>query len=573
MNVQLLILNLRLLPALVAGLVVAQALGQEAALPKPPGNEDYLKFALREEGDVDRGKALFMDEQRLACSKCHSLDGQGSKAGPDLFAAGDKFGRREIIDSVLSPSATIADSYNTTLLETKSGEGFSGILKQVTDEWIELMGADAHRIRVPTREIKERRISGISLMPEGLQTGLTREEFNDLIEYLVSLKQPESAGMLHRGMPAVIPQLAKPVTLQPLVVEELKFDHPVWFGTLPGCSNEFLVIEHQTKRIWRLERNAKTSGETKSLFADFGPVNPAEGGLMAMASHPKFCANRKYYLFDRIVDRGQIAVLILEREAASDCRRDSGRDSRIILKVPQVTTGHFGGWLDFGPDGFLYASLGDSGPQEDPSGNAQNRRLLLGKMLRIDVDHAGATKAYSVPPDNPFVGQTEMPPEIWAIGFRAPWRFSFDFATGDLWVGDVGQDRYEKVAIVRRGENHGWNVYEAFTPFSNRYRRDGETFVPPVFAYARKFGPSVTGGFVYRANPRSSFQGVYIFGDYESRRIFGMTQENRVLKKVRQIGTASQRIVSFGQDEKGELYVVGYEGMIYKMELEGAVFE
>ena len=145
--------------------------------------------------------------------------------------------------------------------------------------------------------------------------------------------------------------------------------------------------------------------------------------------------------------------------------------------------------------------------------------------------------------------------------------------TGNLWVGDVGQDRYEKVCIVRRGENHGWNVYEAFAPFSNRYRRENEIYVPPVFAHARKFGPSVTGGFVYRADPRSSFYGTYVCGDYESRRIFALTQENRALKKVRQIGTAPQRIVSFGQDESGEIYLVGYEGMIYRMDFSGAIFE
>jgi hypothetical protein len=116
-------------------------------------------------------------------------------------------------------------------------------------------------------------------------------------------------------------------------------------------------------------------------------------------------------------------------------------------------------------------------------------------------------------------------------------------------------------------------VYEGFERFSNRYRHEGETYVPPVFAYGRKYGPSITGGFVYRANPRSTFQGVYIFGDYESRRVFGLTQEKRVLKTVRQIAGAAQRIVSFGQDQHGGLYLVGYEGMIYKIDFDGAIFE
>jgi hypothetical protein len=140
-------------------------------------------------------------------------------------------------------------------------------------------------------------------------------------------------------------------------------------------------------------------------------------------------------------------------------------------------------------------------------------------------------------------------------------------------VGDVGQDRVEEAAVVRRGENHGWNVYEGFEPFSNRYRKDGGSYVAPVFAYRRKYGNSITGGYVYRGDQRSSFYGVYICGDYTSKRIWGVAQENRVLKAVRQIATSPQFIASFGTDEQGNIYVVGYEGMIYKMDLAGAVFD
>jgi glucose/arabinose dehydrogenase len=160
-----------------------------------------------------------------------------------------------------------------------------------------------------------------------------------------------------------------------------------------------------------------------------------------------------------------------------------------------------------------------------------------------------------------------------ALGFREPWRFSFDPVTRDLWVGDVGQDRVEEVAIVRKGENHGWNVYEGFEPFSNRYRRDRADYVAPVFAYRRKYGNSVTGGYVYRGDKKSPFYGVYICGDYTSKRIFGVSQENRVLKSVRQIGTSPQFIASFGIDHQGEIYIVGYEGMIYKLDFGGARFD
>jgi glucose/arabinose dehydrogenase len=161
-------------------------------------------------------------------------------------------------------------------------------------------------------------------------------------------------------------------------------------------------------------------------------------------------------------------------------------------------------------------------------------------------------------------------PEIWAAGLREPWRYSFDPVTGELWVGDVGQDLYEEVDVVTKGENYGWNVIEGFAPFSNQYRRQGERFSPPVFAYGRKYGVSVTGGYVYRGDRSSELYGAYIFGDFQSRRIFALTREGTELKTARQIGLAPQRIVSFSRGPAGELYLVGYEGTIYRMELERA---
>src|SRR4051812_3665614 len=194
-------------------------------------------------------------------------------------------------------------------------------------------------------------------------------------------------------------------------------------------------------------------------------------------------------------------------------------------------------------------------------------------MLRIDVDRRDAGLAYAIPADNPFRGRTDARPEIWAVGFREPWRFSFDRATGDLWVGDVGQDRVGEVTMVRRGENHGWNVYEGFEAYSNRQRRPEITYVAPVFAYKRRYGNSITGGEVYRGDPTSSFYGVYVCGDYTSRRIWGVTQQDRVLKTIRQIGTSPESIASFATDERGNLYVVSYEGMVYQIDFSVTRFD
>ncbi len=559
-------------------IAVATILFGPAYCQEKPNAEiaEYVKSALLQEGDIERGKTLFASE-RLSCAKCHSIDGTRSKAAPDLFAAGEKFGRREIIESVLTPSMRIADGYETTMLLLNEGKVVSGIIKNATDQSIELLIQNGELIQVASDEIDARRTSPTSIMPQGMHAILSKVEFNDLIEFLVSLKQGDTAAQISQGMPNRINELARSVQLHPIISNSLKFDNPVWLESLPGSAGGLLVIEHQVRKIWLLLKTKDESTvedlDRKKLFLDLGPAAPNEGRLVAIALHPNFLSNRKYYLFERVTVDGMMIVNIVEREASKDGQSDSGREPRLILQVPQTTGAHIGGWLEFGPDGFLYISFGDSGPQEDPNGNAQNRALLLGKIIRIDVDRHAGEKAYSIPKDNPFVSDPGTLPEIWALGFRAPWRLSFDRITGDLWVGDVGQDRYEEVSIVRRGENHGWNAYEGFEAFSNRYRRKSENYTPPIFAYGRRYGPSVTGGFVYRADPHSSFYGKYIFGDYESRRIFALTQRDRTLLEIRQIGIAPQRIVSFGQDADGEIYVVGYEGILYKINFSAATFE
>ena len=292
-----------------------------------------------------------------------------------------------------------------------------------------------------------------------------------------------------------------------------------------------------------------------------------------MAFHPKFLENRKYYLKYQMFEDGKVCTLIVEKRFDADFKGDSGQAARRILKIVSVAEDHSGGCLQFGPDGFLYIVMGDTGPHNDPNGHAQNLELLLGKLMRIDVDHSENGQAYAIPSDNPFRGRSDVRPEIWAYGFRNPWRFSFDHVTGDLWLADVGQDRVEEVDIVHQGENYGWNVYEGFEPFSNQYRKEGRTFTPPVFAYKRKYGVSITGGHVYRADKNSSFYGVYVCGDYVSKRIFGVTQENGALKTVRQIGVVPQGLVSFSEDEAGHLYAVGYEGMVYQLDFTDACFD
>lgn len=550
-----------------------------------PSIKPYQDLALNRDGDPVRGRHLFFNESKGACASCHSIDGSASKAGPDLFAVGDKLPRRDIIESILEPSALIAVGYGATILETKTGDEFIGVIQEASESHIELKTAAGESVKIAVSDVQSQRGSAISLMPEALHAAFSREEFTDLVQFLTTLREPENLLMSKVGMPAEIPELARPVALRPFFKEELRFPHAfvqkpgdirsglVWFSQAPGVSNRFFVV-HQTGKIWLLEKSA--NGDQKTLFADFSSElfnERGPNGLLGMAFHPKFPQNGRYFLKHQVFENGKIATVLVEKLASDDRRHDSGKPSRRLLKIVSVTQDHSGGCIEFGPDGYLYLGMGDTGPQRDPQGHGQDMRTLLGKIIRIDVDQQSTQLPYGIPVDNPFLNQPGTRPEIWASGFREPWRFTFDCLTGDLWVGDVGQDRVEEAAIVRRGENHGWNVYEGFEPFSNRYRKSGATYIPPVFAYRRKYGNSITGGYVYRADPASSFYGVYICGDYTSRRIWGIRQKNRALEMVREIGISPRGIASFATDQEGNIYLVGYEGMVYKLDFSETRFD
>jgi putative heme-binding domain-containing protein len=507
------------------------------------------------------------------------VDGSASKAGPDLFAAGDAFGRRDLIEAVLNPSSTIAPGYGTVTVETKSGASFIGTLKQKTESKIELMGVDGKLVSIAASEVAAQSGSPVSLMPEAWFASFSREEFTDLIEYLVSLKQPESTTVSSVGAPREIPAIANPVDLEPLFAEPFVLPRGAAETGLssarqvPGSPDVFLVL-HQKGTIWRAEKSATKESRSVFLnlevevFSDRGP-----NGLLDVTFHPKFRENRKYYLFYQVLEDGQVVTRIVERRFSDDFKGDSGEPARELMKIASVAEDHSGGCLAFGSDGFLYLVMGDTGPHHDPNGHAQNLQLLLGKMMRIDVDKQDAGLAYAIPVDNPFRDRPDVRPEIWAYGLRNPWRFCFDRLTGDLWVADVGQDRCEEIDIIHGGENCGWNVYEGFEPFSNQYRRDDQAYAQPLFAYGRKYGNSITGGHVFRGDKTSSFYGTYVCGDFNSKLLFGLTQKDGTLTAARQIGTIPQRLVSFSEDDAGNLYAIGYEGMIYKIDFSTARFE
>src|SRR5207245_6247058 len=229
---------------------------------------EFQNYAMTHQGDVARGKSLFFDEQRLACSRCHTIDGKSSLAGPDLMTIGDKFGRRELIESILAPSAIIAVGYSTTTIKTRSGELFVGTIKEANDQGVAVMQGDGKLVRIAASQIAQQRTDDISLMPENLQDGLSLREFSDLIEYLASLKTPETISASGHGMPTTILALAQPVSLIPFHAPEHKFEHPVWFGPVPGAANSFAVVEHETGKIWILQKSS--GGEAKTVFLETG---------------------------------------------------------------------------------------------------------------------------------------------------------------------------------------------------------------------------------------------------------------------------------------------------------------
>ena len=523
-------------------------------------------------GNPARGKAVF-ESDRAGCTKCHVIKGDERRAGPDLGVIGDKFGREQLVQAVLEPSARIHPDYGTIVATTTDGKVHTGVLRKRTHEELQLLDAEGRLLRIPLATIDEEKRTGTSLMPAGQHKALTTEQFADLIAYLESLKQPEGESR-SAGMPSEILSVEKPIRLVPLHKEEMRFDHPVWVIAVPGSKSTFLVVEQKTRKIWRFEEGA--SERQKELFADLSQeaTTGEFEGVVCLAFHPRFLENRKFYVNYHVRNQGSFfSPVIVERQATPDLRRDAGGPSRRLLQIHQDTDLHWGGMLAFGPDGFLYIGAGDAGPQEDPDGHGQDLSELPGSILRIDVDRQQGGKPYAIPESNPYRNSAApVRPEIWASGFRMPWRFSFDPSTGDLWVGDVGQDLFEKVTIARAGENHGWNVYEGFMKFSDQYRRQGETYTPPVMTYRRKYGDSVTGGYVYRGRRNASYHGAYLFGDFESRRIWALKQAGRQLIKVRQIGESPQKIASFGVDADGELLLVGYEGTIYRLMLDQSDF-
>ena len=541
-------------------------------------NKKYIEAASRNEGNAENGKKIFYDKRSL-CSECHSINGKANSIGPDLAAAGDKFSRSDIIQSIIHPSASIMTGYATTIIETTNQESFIGILKSINDDNVILSNLDEKKRTIPRSIIKSQTTSPASLMPVGLHTKLNTKEFTDLTAFLESLKLPQRIDETNHATPIAIQRVEKPITLEPFFGTELDFEKPVWFGDHPVIKGTYVIVEKSRALVSLLTKN-NSGQETKSRFLEIPEevYVTNDEGLLGFTFHPQFKENRRYFFMHEVKHDNYRGMVIGERIASEDFSKDSGKPTKKVLEFEVATEFHHGGGIEFGPDGYLYIGMGDGGPQEDPLGNAQNLHSFAGKLLRIDVDKNTNNKFYSIPKDNPFIGHPDekVLREIFSYGLRQPWRFSFDSKTGDLWVGDVGQNRFEEINIVRSGENHGWNVFEGYELFSTKFRKENLNLINPVISFRRSHGVSITGGYVIRSKGvnNESYEGVYICADYQSKKIWGIKQKNRTLEMVREIGNCPDRLVSFGIDKKRNIYAIGYDkGIIYKLDFSGSIFE
>ncbi len=281
--------------------------------------------------------------------------------------------------------------------------------------------------------------------------------------------------------------------------------------------------------------------------------------IYGLTFHPKFAENGYLYVFiterKPTPTRTRIARFTLKSKDPPVADPES---EHIVLEFP--THGHDGGCIKFGPDGYLYIGTGDGGSVNDQHLTGQYLGDLLSSILRIDVEGKHSAKPYGIPPDNPFLKTPGARPEIYAYGFRQPWKFSFDRKSGDLWVGDVGQDLWEMICLVQPGGNYGWSITEGPQPFRPNRPHGPTPIIPPVVAHRHGESRSITGGFVYRGSRLKELEGVYIYADYETGKIWGFRYDGKQVTWKQELCDTTLDIAGFGEDNEGELFILTHEG-------------
>jgi glucose/arabinose dehydrogenase len=340
---------------------------------------------------------------------------------------------------------------------------------------------------------------------------------------------------------------------------------PVFATAPPGDTLRLFVVE-QAGLVRVLRRDTLLA----TPFLDLrGKISSGgERGLLSLAFHPQYATNGRFYVYFTDVN-GDIRIVRYGVSADSNVANSVATDTVLAVAHPGQSN-HNGGQLAFGPDGKLYAGLGDGGGGGDPAGNGQNKHALLGKLLRLNVDGASG---YTIPTDNPFATDTSARPEIWAYGLRNPWRFSFDRMTGDLYIADVGQNSFEEVDVASAaagrgpGANYGWNVMEGVHCYpSGSCNQIG--LVLPVLEYSHNDGCSITGGYVYRGSRVPALTGRYLFSDFCNYFVRSFVYlGGQATERIDLTGQLDPHagVSSFGEDARGELYIVTLGGTLYRI--------
>jgi uncharacterized repeat protein (TIGR03806 family) len=359
------------------------------------------------------------------------------------------------------------------------------------------------------------------------------------------------------------------------VFPSLTFVSPILALQAPGDSSRWYVVQ-QGGQVLRFVNNSGTTTTNTVIDLSGRITSGGETGLLGMAFHPNFPTDRRVFL-------SYTSSGTLTSHISSFLTLDGGltldpTSERILLTLNQPESNHNGGNIAFGPDGFLYIGFGDGGgggdqhTQNGPIGNGQSLTTLLGKILRMDVGTVETANTYTIPSTNPFAANpkcgpatnAQSCPEIYAYGMRNPWRWSFDRQSGELWVGDVGQNTYEEVDIVTRGGNYGWRCREGLHPY-NTSGCPTSGFIDPVAEYDHSLGVSITGGYVYRGPQTTALRGRYIFGDFGSGTVWTLLPDNSGGYTRTSLVGSGLAISSFAQANDGELYVVDYSGGLYRL--------
>lgn len=293
-----------------------------------------------------------------------------------------------------------------------------------------------------------------------------------------------------------------------------------------------------------------------------------EEGFLGLAFHPKYAENGEFFVYYTTSAEPHVSIISRFKRSQGDANKADPASEEILMKIPQPYWNHNGGTLAFGPDGYLYVGLGDGGSGRDPHGNGQNLGTLLGKILRIDVDHKDEGLAYAIPKDNPFVGKEGAAPEIFALGVRNIWRLSFDRQTGLMFAADVGQDLWEEIDVVHKGDNLGWSLREGFHPFGEKGVGPRADLVEPIWEYPHEVGKSITGGYVYRGKKAPELVGKYLYADYVTNRVWALDYDQQAKKVLGNYKieheASSLPVITYGEDEAGEVYFTTSSHEIFK---------